>query len=154
MSAERTSELFEPNEALESLNEHARWYGPDEQTSYFALRSLMMLPSHLGPFEIACVKKGCTIVFFGKRCEFELRLVEVKEDRSLVALSAQPLSDKAGRARARLFEGWGDEPEVWLSIIRTITRCEGLTLFMHDWPGHLRAEWAEYERIRGDRLGF
>src|SRR5262245_9971822 len=90
------SEIFEPSEAIELLAEHSeRFKLVDERVFYFLFRTLGSLPQHLGLFSIREIEKGCAVTFFGKRCEYEVRLIEVK-DRFTVAVLAQPFSDKRG----------------------------------------------------------
>jgi hypothetical protein len=147
-------ELIEPSEAISLLDEYRDRFALDEESFFYLFRTCSALPAHLGPFEIHPVVKGCSLTLFGKRCEFELRVINANDDRAVVSVIAQPLDDKTGRMRQIVFSGWADEPESWLSVIRTITRCEGLTLYMHDFPATLRDSWAEYLRVRDDRLGF
>jgi hypothetical protein len=149
------SEIFEPSEAISLLGEHTERFGSGERLFFFLFRTCMTLPAHLGPYEIRAVAKGCAVTMYGKRAEYEIRMIEANDDRSIVAVLMQPFSDKTGRARQRVFEGWADESgESFLSVLRAITRCEGLTLFMFGFAAQLREGWAEYLRVRDDRLGF
>jgi hypothetical protein len=138
-------EIFSPSEAISLLAESSGKYGTSEKTFFHLFRSLGFLPTFVGPFEIRSTANGCTIATYGRRGAYEISVSE-REHGTFVTLSAQALADKAG-AFERVFSG-RDEPDSWLSIIRVITRIEGITVFLSSFIDQLRDGWTEYERVR------
>ena len=105
-------------------------------------------------FEAERIEKGVVVSCYGKLCVHE---IQVRESGSggLISLGSQAISDKAPYgASDRFFAGPADVPESWLGVVRHIYRNERAILWMADFPSRLKAEWAEFLRVRKDRLGF
>jgi hypothetical protein len=146
------AEIFETDEALALLSEYAERYGPDERIFYYCFRSLsMMAPCSV--FEIRSSEHGFAVTAYGRRALHEIRVSENKDGGCFISTSAQPLDNPFG-ARERVFEGHAHSPAAWEAVVRSACRVEGATISMNDFAASLRDGWAEYLRVRDDRLGF
>ena len=110
---EDDTELFEPGQGLNLLEEAAERFGGDPKCFYFLFRSLGALPVFIAPLEIKTAENGgCVVTAYGKRAVYEIHLREKAGD-SFVSLTTTALSDKRAERVERT--SWNaDDPSSWM----------------------------------------
>ena len=95
------------------------------------------------------VEKGVVITAYGRLCLHEIAIRE-----NNVTLGSQAIDDGAESVREHFFVGPADNPSSWEGVIRHVFKAERAILQMVDFSGRMRSEWAEFLRVRKERLGF
>ena len=104
-------------------------------------------------FEAERTEKGCVVTAFGRIAIHSIEIREAKAG-SFVALSVQPIEDRAQSTPECVFTGPASQPVTWEGVVKHVFRNERAILQMIDFSGRLKADWDEFIRIRKDRLGF
>ena len=124
-------------------------WGVEEEQFFYCLRACGVLAALVQVFEGERIEKGCCITAYGRHGIHEFLIRENK-----ILIGSQALSDRHDNPLDHFHVGPADSPSSWEATIRHVVKAEHGILQMADFKGRVRAEWDEYLRIRGDRLGF
>ena len=143
------SMLFDLSDEIQLIDRAIDEWNIEPECLFYALRACGMVAVIIPVFEGDRTEKGILISAYGK---FGIHEFEIRENKVLIG--SQALDSKIDAPIDLFFVGEADNPSSWEATIRHVFKAERAILQMVDFRGRVRAEWDEYLRIRGDRLGF
>ncbi len=145
----RLGMLFDISDEIQLIDRAPDEWNTESEPFFYGLRACGVLAAIVPVFEGERIEKGVVIVAYGK---FAIHEIMIRENR--VMIGSQALDNKIDARIDHFLVGEADNPSTWEGVIRHVFRNERAILQMSDFKGRVRAEWDEYLRIRGDRLGF
>ena len=143
------STLFDLSDEIQFLDRAEDDWNVEPEQIFYCLRACGMIQIIISVFEAEKVETGVLVTGYGR---YGIHEILIRENR--VTIGSQALDDKHDNPIDHFFVGEADNPSTWEAVIRSVFKNERAILSMSDFKGRVRAEWLEYLRIRGDRLGF
>ena len=141
--------LFDLSDEIQLISQAPEDWHVEPEHLFYAIRACGMLAVIIPVFEAEQVEKGIVITAYGRLCLHEIAIRE-----NHVTLGSQAIDDGTESVREHFFVGLADNPASWEGVIRHVFKAERAILQMIDFSGRMQAEWAEFLRVRKERLGF
>jgi hypothetical protein len=149
-----SAELFDPGDEIALIDAAPDRLGIESEDAFYAIRTCGMIGAIIPVFEIEKIERGIVVIGYGEICEHQIQVRESGGSGGLVSTASLAIDDRRPNAPEYYVIGRSNLPTAWLGCLRRVFRAERAILWQADFVGRVKAEWAEYLRVRKERLGF